>query len=61
VKTQNDASKDMCEINDKNQIREQFISSQTFHRIPGERFQKITAGERFGLVKLEPFVLVAQE
>jgi hypothetical protein len=31
TKTQNGASKTTSEINDKNQIEEQFISSQVFH------------------------------
>jgi hypothetical protein len=35
-----DASKNTCEIDDKNQIKEQFISSHVFYRTPGRRAQK---------------------
>jgi hypothetical protein len=51
----------MCEIEDKNQIKTQFISSQAFHRTSGERVQEITAGMQFGLGNLELFDPVAQE
>jgi hypothetical protein len=43
--TQIDATKTMCEIDDKYQIEEQFISSQIFHRTPDGHIQKITVGE----------------
>jgi hypothetical protein len=39
----------------KNRIEEQFISSQAFHRTPGERVQKITAEEQFKPRALESF------
>jgi hypothetical protein len=45
METHNSASETTCKINDKNQIEEQLISSQAFHRTPGGRIQKITAGE----------------
>jgi hypothetical protein len=61
VEIQNGASKTTCEIDDKNQIEEQFISSQVFHQTPGGRVQKITAGERFEPRTLESFNLVTQE
>jgi hypothetical protein len=47
VETQNGASKTTTEIDDKNQIEEQFISSQVFQRTPGGRVQETTAGEQF--------------
>jgi hypothetical protein len=59
--TQIDATKTMCEIDDKYQIEEQFISSQIFHRTPGGHIQKITVGERFELRIFESFHLVTQE
>jgi hypothetical protein len=37
VEARNGASKTTYEIDDKNQIEEQFISSQTFHKTPGVR------------------------
>jgi hypothetical protein len=46
VEIQNDAGKTTYKINDKNQIEEQFISSQIFHRTPDGRIQKITTGEQ---------------
>jgi hypothetical protein len=61
VETQNGASKTMSEINDKNQIEEQFISSQVFHRTSGGRFQETTAEERFEPQNLESFGPVTQE
>jgi hypothetical protein len=41
------ASRNTCEIDDKNWIKEQFISSQIFHRTPRGRVQKITVREQF--------------
>jgi hypothetical protein len=55
------AGKNSCEINDKNQIKEQYISSQAFHRTPGGRVQEFTMGERFEPQILESFDLVTQE
>jgi hypothetical protein len=43
------ASKTTCEVDDKNQIEEQFIFSQAFHRTHGGQVQKISAEERFEL------------
>jgi hypothetical protein len=37
VEARNGASKTTYEIDDKNQIEEQFISPQTFHKTPGVR------------------------
>jgi hypothetical protein len=51
----------MCEINDKNWVKEQYISSQVFHRIPGVRIQKIIVGEQIESLTLESFDLVTQE
>jgi hypothetical protein len=47
AKTRNSASKTTCEIDHKNRIEEQFISSQVFHQTPGGRVREITVGERF--------------
>jgi hypothetical protein len=51
----------MCEINDKNRIKEHFISLHAFHRTPDKRVQKITVGEQFKPQNLESFDLVTQE
>jgi hypothetical protein len=51
----------MSEIDDKNWIEEQFISLQAFHRTPGGRIRKITAGEQFKPRTLESFDPVTQE
>jgi hypothetical protein len=51
----------MYEIDDKNQIEEQFISSQAFHRTPGGHIQEITAGEQFEPRILESFDPATQE
>jgi hypothetical protein len=45
VETRNDASKTTLEIDDKNRLEKQFISSQPFHRTPGGRVRKTTAEE----------------
>jgi hypothetical protein len=49
AETRNGARKTSCEIDDRNQLEKQFISSQVFHRTPGGRDQKTTAEERFEL------------
>jgi hypothetical protein len=41
METQNGASKASCKIDDKNRLEKQFISSQAFHRTPGERVQEL--------------------
>jgi hypothetical protein len=51
AETWNGASK----IDDKNWIKEQFISSQAFHRTPSGRVRETTAGERLELGNLELF------
>jgi hypothetical protein len=53
--TQNGASKTTSEIDDKNQIKNRFISSQTFNRTPDERVQKITTKVQFKPQNLESF------
>jgi hypothetical protein len=42
VETQNDASKNTCETDDKNQTKTQFISSQVFYRTSCGRVQETT-------------------
>jgi hypothetical protein len=51
----------MNEIDDKNQIEEQFISSHAFHRTPGESVRETTAGEQFEPQNLESFDPMTQE
>jgi hypothetical protein len=51
----------MCNIDDKNRVKEQYISSQAFHRTPGGRVGEITAGEQFEARILESFDPVTQE
>jgi hypothetical protein len=41
------ASENTSETEDKNQIKNRFMSSQTFHRTPGDRVREITVGVRF--------------
>jgi hypothetical protein len=55
AETRNGARKTTCEIDDKNWIKKQFISSQTFHRTPDERVRKTTAEEQFEPQNLESF------
>jgi hypothetical protein len=47
AETQNGASENTCEIDDNNQIKNQSVSSQVFHRTPGRRVRETTVGERF--------------
>jgi hypothetical protein len=61
TETWNIASKTMCEIKDKNRIKEQFISSQTFHWIAGERVRKITVKKRFKPIILKSFDSLTQK
>jgi hypothetical protein len=61
AETQISTNKTTCEIDDKNWIEEQFISSQAFHRTPAGHIQKITAGERFEPRILESFDPITQE
>jgi hypothetical protein len=61
AETRNDAGKTTCEIDDKNRINEQFISSQAFHRTPDGRVREITMGLQFILENLKIFYPVAQE
>jgi hypothetical protein len=61
VETQNGASKTTCEIDDKNRIEEQLISSQTFYRTTGGRVQKITTKKQFKSRILESFGPATQE
>jgi hypothetical protein len=55
VKTQNGTGKDPSDTDDKNQIENQFISQQSFHRTPDGRVQKITVEEQFEPRILESF------
>jgi hypothetical protein len=57
----NGASKTTCEIDDKNRLEKQFISSQAFHRTPGGRVREITTGEQFKPRNLESFDPTTQE
>jgi hypothetical protein len=61
AETRNSASKTTSEIDDKNQIEEQFMSSQAFHRTSGGCIQKITAGVQFEPRNIESFDPVTQE
>jgi hypothetical protein len=49
AETRNSISRNTCKTDDKNQIKTQFVSSQSFHRTPGGRVQEIIAEERFEL------------
>jgi hypothetical protein len=51
----------MCELDDKNRIEQQFMSSQAFHRTTGGRVQEITVGEQFEPRIIESFDPVTQE
>jgi hypothetical protein len=51
----------MSTTDDENQIKNRFISSQTFHRTTGGRVREITVGERFEPRNLESFDSVTQE
>jgi hypothetical protein len=45
MKAQRGANKTTREIDDKDRLEKQFISSQAFHRTRGRRARKTTAGE----------------
>jgi hypothetical protein len=59
--TLNGASKTTCKIDDKNQLKKEFISAQAFHQTPGGRVWEITAGNPFEPQILKIFNPVAQE
>jgi hypothetical protein len=61
AETWNGASKTTQEIDDKNQLEKQFISSQAFHQTIGGRVCEMTAREQFRPRILETFDPVAQE
>jgi predicted component of type VI protein secretion system len=61
VEPQNGAGKTMCKINDKNQIAEQYISLQTFHRTAGRHVKEIIVEEQFEPRILESFDPTTQE
>jgi hypothetical protein len=61
AETRNDASKTTSKIDDKNQIKKQFISSQIFHRTYGGRIRKTTVGVQFGPRIFESFEPATQE
>jgi hypothetical protein len=46
-KTRDGTGKDPIKTDDKNQIKNQFISSQIFHRTPGGRVWEITVRGQF--------------
>jgi hypothetical protein len=52
---------DLSDTDDKNQIKNRFISSQLFHRTLDERVWEITVEERFEPRILESFDPVIQE
>jgi hypothetical protein len=56
-----DAGKTTCEIDGKNQIKEQFISSHAFHQTPSGRIREISTGEQFEPRNLESFDPTTQE
>jgi hypothetical protein len=57
----NGCSQDPDKIDNRNQLKTQFISSQAFHRTPGGRVWEITAGERFEQRILESFEPATQK
>jgi hypothetical protein len=61
TKTRTSASKTPSETDDKNQIKNRFISSHAFHRTPAGRIRKIIAGVQFELGILKSFGPVTQE
>jgi hypothetical protein len=61
VETQNGCSKITSKTDDKNQIKNRFITPQIFHQTHGGRVQEITAGEQLKLENFELFDPVAQE
>jgi hypothetical protein len=61
TETRNGASKTTREIDDKNRLKKQFISSQVFHQTPDGRVQKISVEEQFEPRILESFDPVTQE
>jgi hypothetical protein len=61
AETQIGVSQNTSEIDDKNRIKEQFISSQAFHRITGGRVREIIAEEQFEPRILESFDPTTQE
>jgi hypothetical protein len=61
AETQNTASKTTSEINDKNWIEKQFMSSEAFHQTPDGRIQETIAKEQFKPRIFESFEPVTQE
>jgi hypothetical protein len=61
AETWHGGSKTTSKTDDKNQIKNQFISSQVFHRTPGGHVREITAGEQLERENIDLFDLVAQE
>jgi phosphotransferase system IIB component len=59
--TRHNAGKNTCEIDDENQINEQYISSQEFHQTASGRVQKIIVGEQFKPRILGSFDPVTQD
>jgi hypothetical protein len=61
AETQIGARKNTCEIDDRNQIKEQYISSQIFYRTPGGRVGETTTEEQFEPQNIESFYPMTQE
>jgi hypothetical protein len=61
MKARKGASKTTREIDDKNRLEKQFISSQVFHRTPDGRVRKTTAEEQFRPQIIESFDPTTQE
>jgi hypothetical protein len=61
AETQNAASKTTSEINDKNWIEKQFMSSEAFHQTPDGRIQESIAEEQFKPRIFESFKPVTQK
>jgi hypothetical protein len=56
AETRDGTGKDPSDTDDKNQIKNRFISSQIFHRTPDGRARKITVRVQFRLENLELFI-----
>jgi hypothetical protein len=61
AETRHGGSKTTSKTDDKNQIKNRFISSQAFQRTTGGHVQEITAGEQLERENLKLFDPIAQE
>jgi hypothetical protein len=59
--TRINVSKNTCEIDDRNRIKEQYICSHAFHRTTGGSVRKVTVEEQFKPRILETFDPVTQK